>query len=96
MIRDAGARTTAPQADPLVCLDRVSYVHDLFLDSDTAVAMLTDVPNSGPDDAPVPFEDNIGTHDFVASLTADGQPRALVQSVIAPNFGDLQARTRRR
>ena len=80
------------QADPLVCLDRVSYVQDLFLDSDTSVAMLSDVPNSGPDDAPLPFKDNIGTHDFVASLTAGGQPRALVQSVIAPNFGDLNAR----
>ena len=80
------------QADPLLCLDRVSYVQDLFLDSDTAVAMLSDVPNSGPDDAPMPYKDNIDTHDFVASLTSGGQPRALIQSVIAPNFGDLAAR----
>ena len=80
------------QADPLVCLDRVSYVQDLFLDSDTSVAMLSDVPNSGPDDAPLPFKDNVATHEFVASLSGGGQPRALVQSVIAPNFGDLQAR----
>ena len=80
------------QADPFLCLDRVSYVQDMFLDSDTAVGMLSDVPNSGPDDAPMPFKDNIATHEFVATLATGGQPRALVQSVIAPNFGDLQAR----
>ena len=36
------------QADPLDCVDRAAYLHDLFLSSDTTVAMLTDVPNSGP------------------------------------------------
>ncbi len=80
------------QADPLVCLDRVSYVQDLFLDSDTTIGMLSDVPNSGPDNAPLPFKDNVATHEFVASLSSGSQPRALVQSIIAPNFGDLQSR----
>jgi uncharacterized protein len=37
----------------------------------------------------VPFDDNVGTHEFARSLTGDGEPRALVQSVIAPNFGPL-------
>lgn len=77
--------------DPLRCLDRRAYVRDLFLGSDTSVAMLTDVPNSGPDDAPVPFADNIGTHEFVEELTGAGPPRALVQSVLAPNFWPLDA-----
>jgi uncharacterized protein len=80
------------EADPFVCLDRVHYIEDLLLGSDTAVAILSDVPNSGPDNAPLPFNDNIGTHDFAASLAEGGQPRALVQSVIAPNFGDLASR----
>ena len=77
------------EADPLQCLDRVAYVEHIFLGSDTTVAMLSDVPNSGPTDAPMPFADNVGTHEFVAALTAGGPPRALVQSVIAPNFSPV-------
>ena len=74
-------------ADPLVCLDRTSYVRDLFLGSDTTVALLSDVPSSGvASDSPLPFEDQVGTHDFVASLAAEGEPRLFVQSLIAPNF----------
>jgi hypothetical protein len=40
--------------DRLECLDRIAYVHDMFLASDTTVALLSDVPNSGDDDAPLP------------------------------------------
>ena len=78
------------EADPLRCLDRVSYARDLFLGSDTTVAMLSDVPNSGAHDAPVPFADNVGTREFVESISGDGPPRALVQSVIAPNFSPVE------
>lgn len=77
------------EADPLRCLDRVSYVRDMFLGSDTTVAMLSDVPNSGAHDAPVPFDDKVGTREFVESVSGDGPPRALVQSVIAPNFSPV-------
>ncbi len=76
--------------DPLVCLDRLHYVHDLFLASDTTVAMLTDVPNSGPGDAPVPYAENLGTARFAASLAAGSTPRVLPQVVMAPNFGPLE------
>jgi hypothetical protein len=76
--------------DPLVCLDRLHYVHDLFLASDTTVAMLTDVPNSGPGDAPVPYAENLGTARFAASLAAGSAARVLPQVVLAPNFGPLE------
>lgn len=77
------------EADPLVCLDRQAYVRDLLVGSDTAVGMLSDVPNSGPDDAPVPFDAKVGTQDFAASMAEGGEPRVLVQSVLAPNFYEL-------
>src|SRR5690606_6255681 len=32
------------EADPYRCLDRTAYLHDLFLASDTTVALLSDVP----------------------------------------------------
>lgn len=91
MIRDlvpAGCLAT----DEYDCLDRISYVHDMFLASDTTVALLSDVPNSGDGDAPVPFGAKVGTKEFAASLTRGGLPRVLVHDVIAPNFGDLGAR----
>ncbi len=79
-------------ADRLQCVDRASYLHDLFLSSDTTVAMLSDVPNSGPADAPVPLPAALGTQQATALLTGSGAPRLLVQNVIAPNVGLLGAR----
>src|SRR5262245_31005866 len=35
------------EADRMECLDRASYVEGMFLASDTSVALLSDVPNSG-------------------------------------------------
>jgi hypothetical protein len=80
------------EADPLTCLDRIAYLHDLFLASDTTIALLSDVPNSGPDDAPIPFDDALGTQALADSLTTGGASRVLVHDVIAPNFGPLDAR----
>ena len=79
-------------ANRLECASRAAYLHDLFLTSDTTVAMLSDVPNSGPADAPVPFADQLGTQQFAAQLTHGGAARVLVMNVIAPNFGDLNER----
>ncbi len=79
-------------ADPFECANRAAYLHDMFLASDTSVTLLSDVPNTGPDDAPLPFDDALGTQQFADSLTHGGAGRVLVHNVIAPNFGDLQAR----
>ena len=76
----------------LECANRASYLHDLFIASDTTVAMLSDVPNSGASDAPLPFADALGTQAFAAQLTHAGASRVLVHNLVAPNFGDLRAR----
>jgi hypothetical protein len=107
VVPDGPWRTTAPriadmiadlvpdgctEADPYVCLDRNAYLFDMFLASDTTIALLSDVPNSGPDDAPMPFAEAVKTQDLAADLTTGGAGRLLVHNVIAPNFGDLQMR----
>jgi uncharacterized protein len=79
-------------ADPLECVNRASYLHDVFLASDTTVALLSDVPNSGPADAPVSFAEAGTTQQLAAELTTGGASRVLIHNVIAPNFGDLHAR----
>jgi uncharacterized protein len=91
MIRDlvpAGCR----EADRLRCLDRTAYFHDMFLASDTAVALLSDVPNSGADDAPLPWDAKRESKRLAAALTGTGAPRVLLHDVIAPNFGSLAER----
>jgi len=75
----------------LDCVDRATYLHDLFLASDTTMAMLSDVPNSGATDAPVPFPQALGTQQITAGLTGGGASRLLVQKIIAPNVGPLSA-----
>ena len=80
--------TDAPRLD---CVDRATYLHDLFVASDTTVAMLSDVPNSGASTAPVPFPDALDTERITASLTGGGASRLLVQNIIAPNVGPLGA-----
>ena len=77
--------------DQLDCVDRANYLHDLFLASDTTVAMLTDVPNSGPSNAPIPFPDALSTQQITAGLTGGGASRLLVENIIAPNVGPVGA-----
>jgi predicted TIM-barrel fold metal-dependent hydrolase len=75
----------------LNCVDRANYLHDLFLASETTVAVLTDVPNSGPSNAPIPFAEALGTQEITAGLTKGGAGRLLVENVIAPNVGAVSA-----
>lgn len=80
--------TDNPKLD---CVDRATYLHDLFLASDTTVAMLSDVPNSGTTTAPVPFPEALSTQHITAGLAGGGANRVLVQNIIAPNVGPLGA-----
>lgn len=80
------------EADPYRCVDRISYLHDMFLASDTTMTLLSDVPNSGPLDAPLPWEAKRETRSLASSLASPGGARVLLHDVIAPNFGDLSMR----
>ena len=78
-------------ATKLDCVDRASYLHDMFLASDTTVAVLTDVPNSGPANAAIPFSDALKSQQITDGLVHGGASRLLVENVLAPNVGPLQA-----
>jgi predicted TIM-barrel fold metal-dependent hydrolase len=80
--------TDNPRLD---CVDRATYLHDLFLASDTTAAILTDVPNSGPSNAPIPFADALSTQEITAGLVHGGASRVLVENIIAPNVGSIEA-----
>jgi hypothetical protein len=72
-------------------VDRAAYLHDLFLASDTTVAILTDLPNSGPSTAPVPFTEALKSQQITEGLVHGGASRLLVENVIAPNVGPIGA-----
>jgi hypothetical protein len=80
--------TDNPQLD---CVDRATYLHDLFLASETTVAVLTDVPNSGPSNAPIPFPEALSTQQITDGLVHGGASRVLVENIISPNVGALSA-----
>ncbi len=80
------------EAEKLECLNRVAYLTNMFLGSDTTMALLSDVPNSGPIDAPLPFDAKVGTAELMEALTVAGQRRVILHDVIAPNYGDLEMR----
>jgi predicted TIM-barrel fold metal-dependent hydrolase len=80
--------TDSPELD---CVDRATYLHDMFLASDTTVAILTDVPNSGPSNAPMPYAEALSTQAITAGLVHGGASRLLVENIIAPNVGPLGA-----
>ena len=79
-------------SNPLTCVDRAAYLHDMFLASDTTAALLSDLPSTDPADDSLPFADAEGTATLAASLTRGGASRLLLQNVLAPNFGPLAAR----
>src|ERR1700689_88896 len=79
-------------ANPLTCVDRAAYLHDMFLASDTTMAVLSDLPSTDADNDPLPFNDADETWQLAASLTRGGASRLLLQNVVTPNFGSLPAR----
>ena len=79
-------------ANPLTCVDRAAYLHDMFLASDTTVALLSDLPSTGKSSDPLPFGEADGTWQLASSLTHGGASRLLLQNVVAPNLGPLSAR----
>jgi uncharacterized protein len=78
-------------SNPLTCVDRSAYLHDVFLASDTTVALLSDLPSTGASTDPIPFADAEGTVQMVNGLARGGASRLLLQNVLAPNFGPLGA-----
>ena len=77
--------------DDLECFSRYGYLRDIFLESDTTVAVLSDTPS--PTDAadPLTFEEMRRSRDIVDLLSSGGASRLLLHSIVVPNAGPLPA-----
>ena len=73
--------TRCGESNPLECLSSKHYVEEIFLNSDTTMAVLTHVPST-PGGEPLPMEDAVATRALV-ELTV-GSPRLQIHAQVAP------------
>lgn len=77
------------QADHIECFSSGALLKDVFMDSDTAIGVLSHVPG-GPDDNPLDFEAAAATRRAAAAL--DGSERLLLHGRCMPTLaGEIEA-----
>jgi hypothetical protein len=74
-------------ANPLTCVDRAAYLHDMFLASDTTVALLSDLPSTGESNDPLPFSAADDTWQLASSLTRGGRAGSCCRTWWRPTSG---------
>jgi predicted TIM-barrel fold metal-dependent hydrolase len=72
------------------CFGRYAYMKDIFLDSDTTVAVLSDTPSPSDVRDPLTFDEMRQTLEIMDMLSSGGASRLLLHSIVVPNVGTLQ------
>jgi len=85
-----GGDPSCSEADRLDCLSRYYYAHDIFLSSDTAIAVLSDTPSGNDSDDPLNFDEMKRTRDIINELSPADTGRVRLHSVVVPNVGNVQ------
>ena len=70
--------------DPIDCYASDQFIKDIFLDSDTDMAVLSFMPGM-PDDNPLTIEEAARTRRLIDAL--DGEHRLLLHAMVVPNAG---------
>ncbi len=86
-------QTTHPgcgEEDIVECASRSFYLKDIFLESDTTVAVLSDTPAPTDNTDPLTFEEMRRTREIIDMLSSGGAGRLLLHSIVVPNVGSLQ------
>ena len=85
--RFLGGDPSCAEADKLDCLSRFYYTHDIFLESDTTMAVLSDTPSSVDTQDPLNFDEMKRTRDIINHLSPPASGRMRLHSVVVPNAG---------
>ena len=72
------------------CASRYGYVKDIFLESDTTVAVLSDTPSNSDEADPLTFDEMQRSREIIDMLSSGGASRLLLHSIVVPNSGTLQ------
>jgi hypothetical protein len=86
-----GGDPDCSETDRLDCLSRYHYAHDIFLESDTSIAVLSDTPSANDSDDPLNFDEMKRTRDIMNMLSPPDSGRLRLHSVVVPNAGSVQA-----
>lgn len=89
--RAFGGDPSCMEADKLDCLSRYYYAHDIFISSDTTIAVLSDTPSSIDSQDPLNFDEMKRTRDIMNQLSPADNGRLRLHSVVVPNAGPIQA-----
>ena len=76
--------------DKVECASRYHYTKDIFLESDTTVAVLSDTPALTDNTDPLTFEEMRRTREIIDMLSSGGASRLQLHSIVLPNAGSLQ------
>ena len=84
---DGFPQASCGEADKMVCYDREHYIRELFVNSDTQVAILTAVPAQEP-------QQPLGRQDVAETMriidTLKGSPRLLTHGLVLPQNGQAE------
>jgi predicted TIM-barrel fold metal-dependent hydrolase len=83
------------EADRLDCLSRYYYAHDIFVNSDTTIAVLSDTPSAVDMRDPLNFDEMKRTRDILNELSPADSGRLRLHSVVVPNAGSVEAQLER-
>ena len=83
--RFLGGDPSCMEADKLDCISRFYYAHDIFLESDTTMAVLSDTPTSTDNSDPLNFDEMKRTRDIINQLSPPNTDRMKLHSVVVPN-----------
>ena len=72
------------------CFGRYYYIQDIFLDSDTTVAVLSDTPSPDDSSDPLTFDEMRNTLETIDMLSSGGASRSLLHSIVVPNVGRIE------
>ncbi len=90
-----GGDPSCAEGDKLDCLSRYYYAHDIFLESDTTVAVLSDTPTANDSSDPLNFDEMKRTRDIINQLSPADAGRLRLHSVVVPNAGPVEAQLER-
>jgi hypothetical protein len=85
--RFLGGDPSCMEADKLDCISRFYYAHDIFLESDTSLAVLSDTPSAVDSMDPLDFDAMKRTRDIIDRLSPPTAGRVRLHSVVVPNAG---------
>ena len=84
---DTFPQASCGESDKMVCFDREHYLREMFINSDTSIAVLSAVPAQDADQ-PLTRQETAETRNIIDAL--QGSPRLLIHGLVLPQLGQAE------